>query len=204
METRLKCQRAKILPIRVRCPICLEFHELPWFTRNTRIADAFARWNFFIVLKPKNNLKFQRANATAIRLCCKWIHPTVGWRRDEQGTHKHAQGLWILCSVSRIRSKTCIVCSALRHQSYLTLPYVTSLQDSFCLGTFAHGFIKLLPRTLASSRGYSLATNKLLQSTPQSSWLNCTWKLKKKTVLISRPLSNVKYKMEKRWTCKES
>ena len=29
METRLKCQRAKILLIRVRCPICLEFHELP-------------------------------------------------------------------------------------------------------------------------------------------------------------------------------
>ena len=62
--------------------------------------------------------------------------------------------------------KQCVVCSALRHQSYLTLPYVTSLQDSLCLGTFAHGLIKLLPRTLASSRGYSLATNTLLQSTP--------------------------------------
>jgi len=29
----------------------------------------------------------------------------------------------------------CILCSALRHKSYLTLPYVTSRRDSFCLGT---------------------------------------------------------------------
>ena len=37
--------------------------------------------------------------------------------------------------------KKYILCSALLHKSYLTLPYVTSLQDSFCLGTFAHSFI---------------------------------------------------------------
>ena len=34
------------------------------------------------------------------------IHPAIGWRRDEHGTHKHAHGSWILCSVSRVRSKT--------------------------------------------------------------------------------------------------
>ena len=34
------------------------------------------------------------------------IHPTIGWRRDEHGTHKHAHGSWILWSVSRVRSKT--------------------------------------------------------------------------------------------------
>ena len=34
------------------------------------------------------------------------IRPTIGWRRDEQGTHKHAHGSWILWSVSRVRSKT--------------------------------------------------------------------------------------------------
>ena len=28
--------------------------------------------------------------------------------------------------------KQCILCSALRHKSYLTLPYVTLLRDSFC------------------------------------------------------------------------
>ena len=27
-------------------------------------------------------------------------------RREEHGTHKHAHGSWILCSVSRVRSKT--------------------------------------------------------------------------------------------------
>ena len=58
-----------------------------------------------------------------------------------------------------IRYFSYIVCSALRHKSYLTLPYVTSLRDSFCLGTFAHGFIMLPPRSLAScsSWGCSLA-----------------------------------------------
>lgn len=44
-----------------------------------------------------------------------------------------------------------ILCSALRHNSYLTLAYATSLRDSFSLGTFAHGSIMLPPRSLASS-----------------------------------------------------
>ena len=50
--------------------------------------------------------------------------------------------------------KQCILCYALRPKSYLTLPYVTSLRDSFCLGSFAHGFIMLPPQ---SSLGCSLA-----------------------------------------------
>ena len=49
--------------------------------------------------------------------------------------------------------KQCILCHALRQKSYPTLPYFTSLRDSFCLRTFAHGFIMLPPRSLASSRG---------------------------------------------------
>ena len=60
--------------------------------------------------------------------------------------------------------KQCILCSALRWKSYLTLPYVTPLRDSFCLRTFAHGFIMLLPRSLASSRSCSLAINFWKQS----------------------------------------
>ena len=48
-----------------------------------------------------------------------------------------------------------ILCSLLRHKSYLTLLYVTSLRDSFCLGTFAHGL--QLPCSLTSLRGCSLA-----------------------------------------------
>ena len=58
--------------------------------------------------------------------------------------------------------KQCILCSTLRHKSYLTLPYVTSLLNSFRLETFAHGFITLLPRSLASSRSCSLAIKSIL------------------------------------------
>ena len=36
----------------------------------------------------------------------KMIHPTIGWRRDEHGTHKHAHGSWILWSVSCVCSET--------------------------------------------------------------------------------------------------
>ena len=58
------------------------------------------------------------------------IHPTIGWRRDEHGTHKHAHGSWILWSVSRVRSKTmhslfCITC-ALSWLPYITLCYIDS------------------------------------------------------------------------------
>ena len=47
--------------------------------------------------------------------------------------------------------KQCSLCSALRHKR-VTLQ---CLRDSFCLGTFVHGFIPLPPRSLASSRGCS-------------------------------------------------
>ena len=40
---------------------------------------------------------------------------------------------------------------------YLTFLYVTSIRDFFCPGTIAHGSIRLPPRSLASSRGCSLA-----------------------------------------------
>ena len=69
-------------------------------------------------------------------------------------TNTHtARGVSVLYHV--FARKQCIL-SALRHKSYLTLPYVTSIQDPFCLGTFAHGFIRLPPCSLASSRGCSL------------------------------------------------
>ena len=63
----------------------------------------FAALLFFL---SAGNKKFQRANATAVRVWCKWIHPTIGWRRNKSGIHKHAHGSWILCCVSRVRSKT--------------------------------------------------------------------------------------------------
>ena len=43
--------------------------------------------------------------------------------------------------------KQCILCSELRQKSYLHYLNVTPLRDSFYLGTFAQGFIMLLPST---------------------------------------------------------
>ena len=57
--------------------------------------------------------------------------------------------------------KQCILCSASRHKSYLTLPYVTLLRDLFCHETFANSFIMLPPRNLASSWGCLLAIKQI-------------------------------------------
>ena len=55
------------------------------------------------------------------------IHPTIGWRRDERGTHKHAHGSWILWSVARVRSKTMHSLSCITSWSpYITLGYIDS------------------------------------------------------------------------------
>ena len=61
-------------------------------------------------------------------------------------THR-ARGFSVLYHM--FARKQYILCSALPHKSYLTLPYVTSLRDSFCLGNFAHSFITCL---LAAAR----------------------------------------------------
>ena len=54
-------------------------------------------------------------------------------------TNTHtAYGFSVLYHVFAL--KQCIVCSALRHKSYLTLLYVALIRDSFCLGTFVHSF----------------------------------------------------------------
>ena len=55
------------------------------------------------------------------------MHPTIGWRRDEHGTHKHAHGSWILWSVSRVRSKTMHSLSSITSWfPYITLSYIDS------------------------------------------------------------------------------
>ena len=55
------------------------------------------------------------------------IHPTIGWRRDEHGTQKHAHDSWILWSVSRVRSKTMHSLSCITSWlSYITLCYIDS------------------------------------------------------------------------------
>ena len=68
-----------------------------------------------------------------------------------------ARGFSVLYHVF-ITLKQCILCSASRHKSYLTLLCVTSIRDFFWLP----------PRTLASSRGCSLAINMLTVSSDVS------------------------------------
>ena len=55
------------------------------------------------------------------------MHPTIGWKRDEHGIHKHAHGSWILWSVSRVRSKTMHSLSCITSWlPYITLCYIDS------------------------------------------------------------------------------
>ena len=55
------------------------------------------------------------------------IHPTIGWRRDERGTQKHAHDSWILWSVSLVRSKTMYSLSCITAWlPYITLCYIDS------------------------------------------------------------------------------
>ena len=84
-------------------------------------------------------------------------HVSVIYRHGTHCSHKSYLTL-LACDFEHVfATKQCILCSTLRHKSYLTLPYVISLLNSFRFGTFAHGFITLLPRSLASSRSCSLA-----------------------------------------------
>ena len=53
----------------------------------TRIAVAFARWNFLFLDKNK---KIQRANATAFRVYCKYkIHPAEHFRMPWSSSNTH-------------------------------------------------------------------------------------------------------------------
>ena len=86
-----------------------------------------------IIFSAAGKKKFQRANAPAVRVWCKWckwfklIHPTIDWRPDEHETHKHAHGLWIICSVSRVRSKTMRSLFCITSQK---LPYITKVRKN--------------------------------------------------------------------------
>ena len=84
-------------------------------------------------------------------------HVSVIYRHGTHCSHKSYLTLLAYDFEHVFARKQCILFSALRHRSYLTLPYVTSFLDSFRLGSLARGFIMLLPRSLASSRSCSLA-----------------------------------------------
>ena len=132
--------------------LIISFSQRRFMFRQWSLPKYFAskaKWvlrRYYIFLAAGNK-KFQRANATTVRVWCKWIHPTIGSRKDEHGIHKHVHGSCILYCVSRVRSKTmdslfCIMSLKLLY----TIPYVKSIWDSFYLGNFAHSFIRLPPR----------------------------------------------------------
>ena len=115
----------------------------------------FAALLFFLGHAIKNSSGQMRQISRRMEI----IHPKIGWRRDEHGTHKHAHGSWILWSVSRVRSKTMhsLFCIA-SWLPYITLCLIHRFEIFSAPGTIAHGSIRLPPRSLASSRNCSLAT----------------------------------------------
>ena len=92
------------------------------------------------------------------------IHLTIGWRRHKHGTHKHPHSSWILCSVSRVRSKTmhslfCITSSL----PYITLCYIDSR------------FFLLLEQSRMALLGCRLAASRLRARLLFSKNENITW-----------------------------
>ena len=94
------------------------------FTSKTKHFTALL---FFLAVCNK---KFQRVNAQP------YAHDASTLSRDEHGTHKHAHSSWILCSVSRVRSKAMLPLFFINYfmLPYITLLYITttSIRDFFC------------------------------------------------------------------------
>ena len=65
------------------------------------------------------NKKSPAGKCAAIRVCCKWIQPMIGWMntKDEHRTHKHSHDSWILCSI------TC----SLENNAFSVLHYVVNV-----------------------------------------------------------------------------
>ena len=83
----------------------------------------FAALFFFLRHATKNSRGQMRQISGRMEI----IHPKIGWRRDEHGTHKQAHGSWILWSVSRVRSKTMHSLAGITSW----LPYINSVLHRF-------------------------------------------------------------------------
>ena len=102
--------------------LIISFSQRRFMLRQWSLPKYFpskAKWilrrysDFFLGAGDK---KFQRANATAVRVWCNWIHPTIGWRRRG----------WARDSQTRARlvdSLLCITCS-LENNAFSVLHYV--------------------------------------------------------------------------------
>ena len=133
-----------------------KFMVLQW-----RFQNYFASKTKKILLRyyfsQRHAIKNSSGQMRQISHMIEMIQPTIGWRRNERGTHKNTHGSWILWSVLRVRLRT-------MHSLFCItswLPYITlysSIRDFFSApGKIAHGSMRLSPRSLASSRGCSLA-----------------------------------------------
>ena len=110
----------------------------------------FAALVFFLATCNKNSSGQMRQIWRRMEM----IHPTIGWRRDETGTHKHAHESWILWSVSRVRSKTMHSLSCITSW----LPYIT-----LCLIHRFEIFLPLEQSRMALS-GCRLAASRLREA----------------------------------------
>ena len=128
--------------------------KLMYFASKTH--NISLRYYFFLAA-CLHAIKNSNEQMRQISLRMEMIHPTIGWRWDEHRTHKQAQGSWILWSVSCAISKTMHSPSCIMSWvPYTTLCYIDSRFFS-APGTMAHSSIRLLPRSLTSLRGCSLA-----------------------------------------------
>ena len=129
-----KCQRAKMLPIRARCSICW---EISWITVIYKKHGYSCRIRPLEFFKLFLSLKTIKNSSGQMRQLYMYVANESTRRLVEDGMNtgltNTRHGLLILCSVSRVRSKTMHSLFCNTSKSYLTLPYVTSLRDSFCL-----------------------------------------------------------------------
>ena len=113
--------------------------------------------------KSINDLKFRQSFIT--RRSTIWLFvnclydPPNDWLKTEWAQDSQTRdGSWILRSVSRVHSKTIHSLFCIRHRC-LTLLYITSIRDFSAPWNNRVRLHKLPPRSLASSRGCSLAIN---------------------------------------------
>ena len=135
--------------------------KLFWFKDTKNSLGYFSKWHAI-----KNSSGQKKCD----RDCVRWKWSTRWLVEDGMNTaltNTHtAPGISDLHQV--LARKQRILCFALRH-GCLTLLYVTSIQRFFLPpGTIMHGPIRLLPRSIESLWGCSLAINRMISIDPSS------------------------------------
>ena len=131
----------------------------------------------------RHAIKNSRGQMRQISRRMEMIHPTIGWRRDENGTHKHAHGSWILWFISRVCSKT------MHSLSYITswLPYISLCYiDSRFFLPLEQSHTALLGCRLAASQSCSLAISRWRHFScwNKTDWVKCHFLLSFRLVTI--------------------